>query len=50
MADNGTPKYSTAAGNDYAEHESTYKLFVWLTKWSIIIIAAILVLMFIFLT
>jgi hypothetical protein len=49
MADHGTPKYSTAAGNDYAEHESTYNLFIWLTKWSIIIIAAILIFMFLFL-
>jgi hypothetical protein len=49
MADHGTPKYSTAAGNDYAEHESTYGLFIWLTKWTIIIVAAILVFMFLFL-
>lgn len=50
MADHGTPKYSTAAGNDYAEHESTYSLFIWLTKWTIIIVVAILIFMFLFLT
>ncbi len=50
MADHGTPKYSTAPGNDYAEHESTYNLFIWLTKWTIGIVAAVLVMMFLFLT
>ncbi len=49
MADHGTPKYSTAAGNDYAEHEGTYNLFIWLTKWTVIIVAAVLVMMFLFL-
>jgi hypothetical protein len=49
MADHGEVQYSTADGNDYAEHENTYKLFLQLTKWGIIIIAAILALMAYFL-
>ncbi|HEY9213687.1 MAG TPA: aa3-type cytochrome c oxidase subunit IV [Ancylobacter sp.] len=31
MADHGAPEYATAAGNDYAEHEGTYKFFTKLT-------------------
>jgi len=49
MADHGEVQYSTADGNDYAEHESTYQLFLQLAKWGIIVIAAILVLMAYFL-
>ena len=30
MDAHGTPEYSTAAGNDYAAHESTYKSFTFL--------------------
>ncbi len=41
--------YGQASGNDYPEHERTYKAFVTLTKWGIIIVAALLVLMAIFL-
>ncbi len=31
---------------DYAEHEKTYKGFVWLVKWSIYSIAALLVILY----
>lgn len=50
MADHGAPKYSTALGNDYEQHEETYEDFLALTKWVVIVVAAILVLMFVFLT
>ena len=50
MADHGAPKYSTAPGNDYPQHEGTYEDFLTLTKWVVILVAAVLVLMFIFLT
>ena len=33
MADHGEVQYATAEGNDYAEHEKTYRLFITLTKW-----------------
>jgi hypothetical protein len=33
MADHGEVEYATADGNDYAEHESTYAMFIALTKW-----------------
>jgi hypothetical protein len=49
MAEHREVEYATATGNDYAEHEGTYRLFVRLVKWHIIVIAAILVLMAIFL-
>ena len=50
MAAHGTPEYSTAEGNDYAEHERTYERFLALVKWNVIIIAVILILMAYFLT
>jgi hypothetical protein len=50
MAAHGAPEYSTAAGNDYAEHERTYRMFLALVKWNIIVITAILILMAYFLT
>jgi aa3 type cytochrome c oxidase subunit IV len=50
MADHGAPKYSTAAGNDYEQHEETYEGFLMLTKYGVIFVVAILVGMFIFLT
>ena len=31
MADHGAPEYATAAGNDYAEHDGTYKFFIKMT-------------------
>jgi hypothetical protein len=50
MAEHREVEYATADGNDYAEHEKTYRLFVALVKWNIIIIAIILVGMYWFLT
>jgi hypothetical protein len=50
MADHGKVEYATASGNDMAAHESTYRFFLGLVKWNIIVIVAILILMGIFLT
>jgi len=50
MADHGAPKYSTAPGNDYAQHERTYEDFLTLTKWVVGLVAVVLILMFVFLT
>ncbi len=50
MADHGEVQYATATGNDYAEHEGTYRFFLKLVKVNIAIIVAILILMAIFLT
>ena len=50
MADHGEVEYATATGNDYAEHEATYLMFLRLVKWSIAIIVIILIGMAIFLT
>ena len=49
MADNGQVEYATAEGNDYAEHEKTYKLFVGLVKWGVILNVILLALMAYFL-
>ena len=46
MADHGEHEYSTAEGNDYAQHEATYDAFLSLVKWTIV--AVILVLAFLF--
>lgn len=43
------PKVDGTAPMDYAEHEKTYGLFVKLTKWGTIGVAALLVLMAIYL-
>jgi hypothetical protein len=50
MADHGKVEYGVAAGNDLATHEATYKTFLGLVKWNIIVIAIILLLMAYFLT
>lgn len=50
MAEHREVEYATATGNDYAEHEGTYRLFLGLVKWHIIVIAGILILMAYFLT
>jgi len=50
MADRGEVEYATATGNDYAEHEGTYKFFLKLVKWNVMIVIVILVGMAIFLT
>jgi hypothetical protein len=49
MAEHGAPKYSTAPGNDYTQHEDMYVDFLKLVKWIMITIAAILIFMWIFL-
>ena len=49
MAEHGTPEFSTASGNDYAQHEEMYVDFLKLVKWIMITIAAILIFMWIFL-
>jgi hypothetical protein len=49
MADHGTVEYATASGNDYAAHEGTYKMFLKLLKWHLIVIVVILCLMAYFL-
>jgi len=43
-------EYSTADGNDYAEHERTYELFLTMTKWGVISIVILLAGMAYFLT
>lgn len=50
MAAHGTPQYSTAPGNDYAEHEAMYGRFIGLVKWGLISILILLALMAHFLT
>lgn len=49
MAQHGEVEYASAPGNDYAEHERTYRLFVGLVKWHVYVIVAILALMAYFL-
>ena len=48
--DDGQVQYATARGNDYVSHEQTYHTFLTLTKTAIVVIAAIVILMAIFLT
>jgi hypothetical protein len=50
MASHGTTEYSTAEGNDYVEHERTYEGFLTMTKWGVISISIVLILMAYFLT
>jgi len=50
MADHGEVEYATATGNDYGEHEGTYRFFLQLVKWNLVTIIIILVLMAYFLT
>jgi len=49
MADLGEVEYATADGNDYAEHEATYEMFVSLTKWIVGFLVILLILMAYFL-
>jgi len=49
MADHSEVQYSTADGNDYPAHEQTYLMFLQMTKWGIISVVIILVLMAYFL-
>jgi aa3 type cytochrome c oxidase subunit IV len=50
MADHREVEYATAEGNDYAEHEGTYLLFLSLTKWIIAFLVVLLLGMAYFLT
>ena len=49
MAEHGAVKFASATGNDYAEHEKTYRAFLRLTKWGTGAVIVILILMAIFL-
>ena len=49
MADHGEVEYATATGNDYAEHEKTYKFFLGLAKYGTAAVVVILILMAYFL-
>jgi hypothetical protein len=49
MAEHRDVEYATAAGNDYAEHEATYRLFLQILKWSTGAIVVVLLLMAFFL-
>jgi len=49
MAEHGEVEYATASGNDYAEHEGTYLFFLRLTRWAVILLVVILILMAYFL-
>jgi hypothetical protein len=49
MAEHGGVEYATATGNDYAEHEKTYRMFVQLTKWGTAAVVVVLILMAYFL-
>jgi hypothetical protein len=48
MAEHAT-EYATANGNDYAEHERTYRAFIQLTKWGTASVVVLLILMAAFL-
>jgi hypothetical protein len=50
MAQHGEVEYATADGNDYAEHEKSYRLFVGILKWHVYVLVVILALMAYFLT
>jgi hypothetical protein len=49
MADHGAMEIGNATGNDYSEHEKSYRFFIGLTKWGSITVATIIILMAIFL-
>jgi hypothetical protein len=49
MAEHGAVEFATATGNDYAEHEKTYRAFLQLTKWGTGAVIVVLVLMAVFL-
>jgi hypothetical protein len=48
MADHGKQEYSTASGNDYAEHEAMYENFLTLTKWTTIAVIIVMIFLFAF--
>jgi len=44
MAEHGAAaEIGTATGNDYAEHQRTYRFFIGLAKWGSITVALILI-------
>jgi hypothetical protein len=49
MADHAQVETADRAGDDFAEHEHTYRFFVKLVKWHIVVIVGILLLMAYFL-
>ena len=49
MADHAEVEYATATGNDYAEHEKTYRFFLRLARWGTASIIVVLILMAYFL-
>ena len=49
MAEHGMIEYATATGNDYAEHERTYRMFTQLAKWGTAFVVVVLILMAVFL-
>ncbi len=50
MAEHGKAEYATAEGNDYAAHENTYRVFIKLTKYAIVALVILLLLMAYYLT
>ena len=50
MADHKELGYTTAEGNDYEAHEQTYEGFIALVKYGTIVVVAIVLGMYIFLT
>jgi Bacterial aa3 type cytochrome c oxidase subunit IV len=50
MADHGGVEYATATGNDYAEHEGTYRMFLQFIKVGVGLVVVLLLLMAYFLT
>jgi len=49
MAEHREVEYATATGNDYEDHERTYRRFLTMTKWSVYSVIVILILMAYFL-
>jgi hypothetical protein len=45
MAEHKEIEYATATGNDYAEHENSYRFFLQLVKWHVIVIPLILLML-----
>jgi len=43
MSDHGAPEYATAAGNDYAEHDGTYKFFAKMTTVSTLALCTLMI-------
>ena len=43
MADHAEVEYATATGNDYAEHENTYRMFLTMTKVGITFVVILLI-------